>query len=557
MGQVFDSIGGTPVGTGFVVLLDNRGIEVARTLSDLEGRFVIHAAAPGRYRLRSERIGYEPWETPAFTLAGSDTLEQDLRVTAIPVRLTAIDVRGEAKCGLPEPNSDVGHIWQEVQKALRAAAWSAEHQPYRYRIHKYERDVSATPRRVLRENVGAEWGYYRIPATAWEPDSLVARGYVVERSGGPWYYGPDAEVLFDDTFHSTHCFKGVRGEGAASHLIGLAFEPAPGRELPDVAGTLWVDETSSELRSIEYRYTELPFPIRDTLLGGTVEFMRVPSGAWIVARWEIRIPLTVEQRTRLVDRETYLRARPQRANRLAAYRQGGEHVIQVEDFDGQQIYVSPDLVVVRGTVFDSIRGRSLEGERVSIVGTGYETATDDDGAFELAALLDGDYVVTSARMDSLGYLPGRIPVRFAPADTIRLALVIPELDTVKEALCPDRSDENVLFGTVWQSRRREPFPYARVRASWVTSRTPAGYPGDRKREIQADAAGRYVLCDLPPYETMTVELVSESQEIEPTVVEFHAGQVRVGSAGVWQEFDAPEGIWRLDLKLRSELDTPR
>jgi hypothetical protein len=67
-GQVFDSISGTPLGTGFVVLLDNRGIEVGRTLSDLEGRFVIHAAAPGRYRLRSERIGYAPWETPSSPL---------------------------------------------------------------------------------------------------------------------------------------------------------------------------------------------------------------------------------------------------------------------------------------------------------------------------------------------------------------------------------------------------------------------------------------------------------------------------------------------------------
>jgi hypothetical protein len=558
-GQVLDSLSGAPVGTGFVVLLDSRGIEVGRTLSDHEGRFVIHAAVPGRYRLRSERIGYRAWETQPFELGASDTLVQDLPVPAIPVRLASVAVLGKIKCSPPKPGSDIGYIWEEARKALRAAAWSAEHQPYRYRVHRYERDVSVKPWSVLREDTGAEWGYYRIPITAWEPDSLAERGYVVQRSDGWWYYGPDAEVLLDDTFQLTHCFKGVRGEGEESGLIGLAFEPARARELPDVAGTLWVDEASSELRRIEYRYTDLPFPIRDPLLGGTVEFLRMPSGAWIVSRWEIRIPLVAEQQqARFTDREALVQVWPQLGNQLQAYRQGGEQVIAVEDFDGRRLYVSPDLVLLRGTVFDSIRGHALEGERVSIVGTGYETTTGRDGTFELSALLEGDYLVTAERVDSLGYLGGRIPVLLTAADTVQVSLVIPALEAVTEALCPDRPVplrdgsrllEHVLFGTIRQSDGRGPISHARVRASWVTSRTRQGSPGERTREIQADDSGRYVLCDLPSHEAMTIELVSEDVQIEPITLTFYDGQVRIRRSGVWQSFAAPERIWRLDLEV--------
>jgi hypothetical protein len=559
---VFDSINGTLVGTGFVVLLDSEGIEVGRILSDAEGRFLIHTTAAGRYRLRSERIGYKASDTEWFTLGMSETLERNLPVTAIPVRLASIEVLGETKCGEHERESDIGNIWEEIRKALAAASWSAEHQPYRYRLHRYERDLGVRSRRVMREDIGVEWGNYRIPYTSWEADSLAARGYVVDDPEGPWYYAPDAEVLLDDTFHRTHCFKAVRGDGEAFGQIGLAFEPAPARDLPDVAGTLWVDEASSELRRIEYRYTDLPIPIRDPLIGGTVEFMPMPSGAWIVARWEIRIPLAAEEQTWLPDRETLLRVRPRRVTRLGAYRQGGEQVIEVEDFDGRKMYVSSELVLIRGTVFDSIRGHPLEGERVSVVGTGYETVTEPDGTFEFSALLDGEYVVTSARIDSLGYLPGQIPVQLGPAETVRLSLVIPKLRAVREALClgrpvplldGERPLDRILFGTVSQSRQQEPFPYARLKASWVTPRTPPGYSGDRKREIQADSSGRYVLCDLPSHETLTMQLVSESMEIEPISVVFYDGQVRIRREGVWESFAVPEYIWRLDLKVRERL----
>ena len=67
-GQVVDSLVGTPVGQGFVVLLDATGAEVARTLTGADGKFELRAPQVGRYTLRSEIIAYSAVESRAFDL---------------------------------------------------------------------------------------------------------------------------------------------------------------------------------------------------------------------------------------------------------------------------------------------------------------------------------------------------------------------------------------------------------------------------------------------------------------------------------------------------------
>src|SRR6266550_8610443 len=67
VGQVVDAASAAPVGDGFVVLLDELGKEVARTLTASDARFVLRAPRPGRYQLRSERIGYVALVGPTFT----------------------------------------------------------------------------------------------------------------------------------------------------------------------------------------------------------------------------------------------------------------------------------------------------------------------------------------------------------------------------------------------------------------------------------------------------------------------------------------------------------
>jgi hypothetical protein len=91
-GQVVDSSSGVPVARGFVVLLSDSGSEIARTLTATDGGFAFALRHGGRYRVRSERIGYSVKESPTLTLAGSEELDLTLRVT-VRHRLKSRSVR--------------------------------------------------------------------------------------------------------------------------------------------------------------------------------------------------------------------------------------------------------------------------------------------------------------------------------------------------------------------------------------------------------------------------------------------------------------------------------
>jgi hypothetical protein len=48
---------------------------------------------------------------------------------------------------------------------------------------------------------------------------------------------------------------------------------------------------------VEFRYTRLPISTGNRNIGGEVHFAKVPSGAWIVARWFIRMPRYADRPT--------------------------------------------------------------------------------------------------------------------------------------------------------------------------------------------------------------------------------------------------------------------
>jgi len=97
--------------------------------------------------------------------------------------------------------------------------------------------------------------------------------------------------LISDAFLRTHCFETKPGRGETEGLIGLAFTPARDRTLPDITGTLWIDRGTAMLHHLDFTYVRLPQELVASRAGGRLEFMRVPSGAWIVRDWVIRMPV--------------------------------------------------------------------------------------------------------------------------------------------------------------------------------------------------------------------------------------------------------------------------
>src|SRR5215218_186107 len=68
-GRLISAADSTPVVQGLLLLLDESGQEKARTVTAPSGGFELHAPAPGRYRLRVQRIGQRGWKQRISQLA--------------------------------------------------------------------------------------------------------------------------------------------------------------------------------------------------------------------------------------------------------------------------------------------------------------------------------------------------------------------------------------------------------------------------------------------------------------------------------------------------------
>ncbi len=100
---------------------------------------------------------------------------------------------------------------------------------------------------------------------------------------------PDVDVLLSESFAGTHYFHVEPSTTDRPQMVGVGFTSMLNRpDVSNIEGTLWVDRTSSELRSLEFRYTNLPPVAARTNAGGLVEFMRLSTGSWLV-RYHARL----------------------------------------------------------------------------------------------------------------------------------------------------------------------------------------------------------------------------------------------------------------------------
>jgi hypothetical protein len=281
-----------PIPAAFVVLEDSTGAIVARTLTRDDGGYRLAAPESGRFRIRTERIGYVAAVSPWMRLESGRTLEYRFRVEPIPIRLQRITVENRSRCEvLPDEGIQLQRVWDEARKALTATSWTGQQPYFRFDavIHHHELDERGDP---IAEAVLEEVRFYgRHPFRSIPARDLVYGGFVQEPDGRLAYYAPDADVLLSDTFVRRHCFRLVRGGADRAGLLGLEFQSLPQSRLPDIEGIMWLNPGTSELRWLDYSYVNLDIPVSTDRLGGQVEFARLPTGAWIIRGWKIRVPV--------------------------------------------------------------------------------------------------------------------------------------------------------------------------------------------------------------------------------------------------------------------------
>lgn len=292
IGEVVDVHDLSPITGAFVVLVDVQGMEVDRYLTTGQGTYRLQARDAGLHRLRVRRIGFDDTETDFFQVPAQGRVTRRVEVDPRPVELAALQVDGgEARCGTPtDEANELERVWDEAEKALEATAWTERHADYVFDVARVqeERDPHGESVEVIGYERTRTAG--RHPFLAVSPDALAETGWVFESDRGFQYFGPDASTLLHDSFLDTHCFHLVKSDGAGRPLVGLAFEPIPRRDVPEISGVMWLDRETAEMRSVWFQYEHLPLPVKSKRLGGDIVFDQLPGGGWIVRSWEIRTP---------------------------------------------------------------------------------------------------------------------------------------------------------------------------------------------------------------------------------------------------------------------------
>ena len=361
---------GTPVAGSLVTLVGPRGEAIGFTVTDDRGRF--HLADGAGQSLRIESIG-------RAAVMAEIPVAGDLRIE-IPTARLRLAAEGSSECrAIAEAGDAVRLAWTEALKALRVESWTRSQHVYSYDVFQYERRLSD------KERIESERGrrldnLAEGPARTRPAAELMADGYARSTPRGDVLYAPDADALLSDGFADTHCF---RLEAARGARVGLGFEPTGDRDRVDIRGVIWLDAATSELQSIEFRYTGLAgtAPVGP---GGVVEFARLKDGLWSLSRWAVRTPAP--------------RTAPER------FREEGVEVLRVVRLDGTAIPVRSRAQLL-GIVRDA-RGAMLAGANVQLQGTDYIATTNADGRFYIPDVPPGRFYLTVRQPGSAAGSPG-------------------------------------------------------------------------------------------------------------------------------------------------------
>jgi hypothetical protein len=544
-GRVVEGGSTTPVAGAMVVVLDGERA-VAQALTGNNGAFRITVPVVGRFALRVDRIGYASTFTQPFDLAAGATAVHTVESRVQAVTIPGISVEGAGRCELRAEGVATAVVWEEARKALAAAEWTQERGMYRFAWTRFLRELGADGSRVLREQRSVRSELGARPFVSVAPEVLARDGFVHDRGDSIVYAAPDARVLLSDEFLDTHCFTLEERTEGGEQLLGLRFEPLRGRRLPDVEGVLWLGRQTLRLRSVEYRYVNLPWDVGRHDAGGEVFFRGLPNGTWIVNEWTIRMLRLGE--TRRPTGEVL-------GHSVLGYMAEGSVVNLVATTDGEVVDRDAGSGGVRGVVVDSA-ARPVSGARVWIRGTDFEVVSGGDGRFAFDGVSGGVWGVGAsiAALEAVGHDGTFVDADVARGESVELRIALPSVRAAALARCEDAAagdDGRALVGRVVDEAGR-PVPGAAVRALWTMGRFQEGLGTD------ADERGRFTLCGVPASlglrawaevgerESKVVALPRAPGEALTTVeieVAGAGGAPAVGAAGPLSGIDEEEAGW--------------
>ena len=465
--------------SGAVVTLVQDSTSVVRALTNEDGRAAMRAA-PGTYRIKINRIGFQVMLTEPFALGVSETVRREIALASLRIVLPEQVVRGETQCNAQTREGELaGALWEQIRTALTANVLTQSQWAVPLRVQEFqrtlERDLTVTKEQAVRTRVvrGPPFGSFA-------PETLAKRGFIFASGGDEYTFAaPDAALLVSTEFVDTHCFKAVSPAGDS---VGLAFEPVPRRRETDVKGTLWMDRATSELRSLDYQYTGLAGPLGRADLGGRLEFQRLRTGAWIVKYWYIRMPRV--ETPQMGFRARVVSAAANKPPQVVGYIEQGGRVSPVEGS------AAATRAIVRGRVFDSTTAVGLPGAVVRIRGEADSVVSDAEGEFEMAAPPGEQTIVVTH--PKLGLVPDsstrRLTLKAAANPFVDFA--VPPVSAFVREFCGATENRAGLVGFAFDKEGRAAEGLD-IRVRW------SAVGGWHEERTRSGPLGLYVFCDLP------------------------------------------------------------
>ena len=477
---------------------------VFSVLTDVSGTFALRASGPGRYRVTAKRIGVKRYSSAPFDLADGETRSLTIVLEALDYRLPEVVVSGTSLCSVnPRDVAQVAALWEEARTALDAAEISLRDKLFAAEVTRYVRELDPKSKRVLNETRSEVRGVVASPFNSAPAESLSVLGYWrAAPNGGAYYFGPDAKVLLSETFLNDHCFRPVAGKGARSGMVGLRFAPVVGRTVPDVAGALWLDAKTFELRLVDFAYDRVRAGVDSAAVGGEVHFARLASGAWIVRRWFLRVPVLGRPTEPLSTEGSapWVLVRPG-MSRLSE--EGG--LVTTDDL---RPLVRP--ASIRGVLLDSTGKRPLTRALVRIAGTPRTSVSGADGRFAFDSVAPGSYalVVNTVGYDSLGLAAADVSLELTGGERRAVQLSAHTARVLTERLCMGRGapwGRGTLHVTVRDSVGGTPLPRVGVSVGWMS--TIGRVAGDSvlaTSTATTDEKGSIAFCEIPADRTLTI-----------------------------------------------------
>ena len=269
---------------------------IRHTLTNARGEYALRLASDGRYVLTAKRIGVARHSSSEFSLGEGETKRIDLAIDPFEQKLPTVNVIDFNLCfRRSEQRAQIAALWDEVRTALQATGVSGEEQLVSGVLSRYVRTLEPLSLRILEDRRTVFEGLFERPMRSISGDSLAKVGFWRAQDRDTLvFYGPDDEALLSAAFSGGHCFALVTGKDAPRGLIGLGFQPRRPDVKGGIDGTIWIDVGTFELRYVQFQYTNLITLPANPNLGGQVHYERHPSGAWLVRRWFIRMPLFPE-----------------------------------------------------------------------------------------------------------------------------------------------------------------------------------------------------------------------------------------------------------------------